>query len=361
MAFGAGTLISSLTFELTLEAYDRAGLDAVAVGLPLGALAFFVGDWLIDRAGAASTASAPAASRPRAAAAIVAGCRPRRHPRVGRHRHQPAGRRGHRHRFRGRRSSSPICPKGCRRRSGMKKAGTQHRDSSSACGSLVVAASARRRGARLRAARASAGRTLVAGIAGVRRRRHPDDARRHDDARGVRRRRPRGRPGDCLRLRAGRAAHGRRLSDRLSPVCSQSPFCGTIGASTRAPRGVRAETPWGSRHEARTHFPHDRRAGRGRSARRRACGGGGGGGLEVLGGTSASPTATPASAVPSASTASSPSPTASARADAGRAAATAATPSATTRPPATAADLEAYLAAVKPIYKEAMRIETDRR
>jgi zinc transporter, ZIP family len=51
MAFGAGTLISSLTFELTLEAYNRAGLDAVAAGLPLGALAFFAGDWLIDRWG----------------------------------------------------------------------------------------------------------------------------------------------------------------------------------------------------------------------------------------------------------------------------------------------------------------------
>jgi ZIP family zinc transporter len=51
MAFGAGTLISSLTFELTLDAYNRAGLDAVAAGLPLGALAFFAGDWLIDEWG----------------------------------------------------------------------------------------------------------------------------------------------------------------------------------------------------------------------------------------------------------------------------------------------------------------------
>jgi zinc transporter, ZIP family len=51
MAFGAGTLISSLTFELTLEAYNTAGLDAVAAGLPLGALAFFAGDWLIDEWG----------------------------------------------------------------------------------------------------------------------------------------------------------------------------------------------------------------------------------------------------------------------------------------------------------------------
>jgi zinc transporter, ZIP family len=48
MAFGAGTLISALTLELTADAYDSAGLDAVALGLPLGALAFFFGDRLIE-------------------------------------------------------------------------------------------------------------------------------------------------------------------------------------------------------------------------------------------------------------------------------------------------------------------------
>jgi ZIP family zinc transporter len=51
MAFGSGVLISALSFELTKEAYDKAGASAVAVGLGGGALTFFVGDWLIDRRG----------------------------------------------------------------------------------------------------------------------------------------------------------------------------------------------------------------------------------------------------------------------------------------------------------------------
>jgi ZIP family zinc transporter len=51
MAFGAGVLISALTFELTEEAFRRGGVDAVAAGLAAGALSFFVGDWIIDRRG----------------------------------------------------------------------------------------------------------------------------------------------------------------------------------------------------------------------------------------------------------------------------------------------------------------------
>jgi len=51
MAFGAGVLISALAFELTEEAFDLAGADAVAAGLAAGGLAFFAGDWLIDRRG----------------------------------------------------------------------------------------------------------------------------------------------------------------------------------------------------------------------------------------------------------------------------------------------------------------------
>ncbi|HJW75695.1 MAG TPA: ZIP family metal transporter [Thermoleophilia bacterium] len=51
MAFGAGVLISALSFELTADAYDLGGADAVAVGLALGALAFFAGDWFIDDRG----------------------------------------------------------------------------------------------------------------------------------------------------------------------------------------------------------------------------------------------------------------------------------------------------------------------
>jgi ZIP family zinc transporter len=51
MAFGAGVLISALTFDLTREAFDRGGVDAVSVGLAAGAIAFFSGDWVIDHRG----------------------------------------------------------------------------------------------------------------------------------------------------------------------------------------------------------------------------------------------------------------------------------------------------------------------
>jgi ZIP family zinc transporter len=51
LAFGAGTLISALTFELTQQAYDLGGADAVTLGLAAGALAYFAGDLLIDRRG----------------------------------------------------------------------------------------------------------------------------------------------------------------------------------------------------------------------------------------------------------------------------------------------------------------------
>jgi ZIP family zinc transporter len=51
LAFGAGTLVSAITFELTDDAYALGGADAVAIGLALGALAFFIGDSQIDRRG----------------------------------------------------------------------------------------------------------------------------------------------------------------------------------------------------------------------------------------------------------------------------------------------------------------------
>ena len=53
MAFGVGALISAVTYELTREAYARGGVDAVLVGLTLGALVFFAGDLAIDRRGGA--------------------------------------------------------------------------------------------------------------------------------------------------------------------------------------------------------------------------------------------------------------------------------------------------------------------
>lgn len=51
MAFGAGVLVSAVAFELTDEAYRAAGGPAAAAGLLAGSVAFFAGDWLIDRAG----------------------------------------------------------------------------------------------------------------------------------------------------------------------------------------------------------------------------------------------------------------------------------------------------------------------
>ena len=44
MAFGVGVLFSAVSFELTSEAYDRAGADAVVIGLLGGSLVFFAGD-----------------------------------------------------------------------------------------------------------------------------------------------------------------------------------------------------------------------------------------------------------------------------------------------------------------------------
>jgi ZIP family zinc transporter len=52
LAFGAGTLVSALTFELTREAYRLGGADAVAIGLAAGALAYFTGDHLVNKTGA---------------------------------------------------------------------------------------------------------------------------------------------------------------------------------------------------------------------------------------------------------------------------------------------------------------------
>jgi ZIP family zinc transporter len=52
MAFGAGVLISAVSFELIQDASDSTDGDwAIAVGLFAGAMTFFVGDYLIDRAG----------------------------------------------------------------------------------------------------------------------------------------------------------------------------------------------------------------------------------------------------------------------------------------------------------------------
>jgi ZIP family zinc transporter len=48
LGFGAGTLISAISFELTEEAYRLGGADALTAGLALGSAAFYLGDRLIS-------------------------------------------------------------------------------------------------------------------------------------------------------------------------------------------------------------------------------------------------------------------------------------------------------------------------
>ena len=52
MAFGAGVLISAVSFDLTEEALGLGGSDATALGLAVGALVYFGGDRLLNRGGA---------------------------------------------------------------------------------------------------------------------------------------------------------------------------------------------------------------------------------------------------------------------------------------------------------------------
>ena len=51
MAFGAGTLISAIAYDLVEDAAASGRPQRLAIGLALGAVAFFVGDWWVDRAG----------------------------------------------------------------------------------------------------------------------------------------------------------------------------------------------------------------------------------------------------------------------------------------------------------------------
>lgn len=52
LGFGAGALISAVSFELTEEALQLGGADATAAGLAIGALVFFAGDAALHRRGA---------------------------------------------------------------------------------------------------------------------------------------------------------------------------------------------------------------------------------------------------------------------------------------------------------------------
>lgn len=50
MAFGSGALIAAVAYELVLEAFET-DFAVAASGFAAGALAFYVGDWAIDRRG----------------------------------------------------------------------------------------------------------------------------------------------------------------------------------------------------------------------------------------------------------------------------------------------------------------------
>ncbi|MFJ8871671.1 ZIP family metal transporter [Streptomyces sp. NPDC102473] len=52
MAFGAGVLLSAVSFELVGEAYKRGGLAPAAIGTVLGAVAYTVGNMALARRGA---------------------------------------------------------------------------------------------------------------------------------------------------------------------------------------------------------------------------------------------------------------------------------------------------------------------
>ena len=51
MAFGAGALIAAVAYELVLEAFETDVGRSRPSGFAVGALAFYVGDWAIDRRG----------------------------------------------------------------------------------------------------------------------------------------------------------------------------------------------------------------------------------------------------------------------------------------------------------------------
>ncbi|MBD2214316.1 ZIP family zinc transporter [Calothrix sp. FACHB-156] len=52
MAFGAGVLISALSFELMDEAYRRGGFDSTAIGFVSGAVVYTAANWVLAQQGA---------------------------------------------------------------------------------------------------------------------------------------------------------------------------------------------------------------------------------------------------------------------------------------------------------------------
>jgi zinc transporter, ZIP family len=65
LAFGAGALVSAVSFDLAQEGVELGGGDSVAVGLAVGALTYYLADRAVDRLGEpehAGSSAAPAAT-----------------------------------------------------------------------------------------------------------------------------------------------------------------------------------------------------------------------------------------------------------------------------------------------------------
>ncbi|HSF85656.1 MAG TPA: ZIP family zinc transporter [Acidimicrobiia bacterium] len=73
MAFGVGALISSVSFELVVPALEAVEFWEVAAGLIAGALAFFLGDRLINQLGGANRKSSVASEEENSGMGIALG------------------------------------------------------------------------------------------------------------------------------------------------------------------------------------------------------------------------------------------------------------------------------------------------
>jgi ZIP family zinc transporter len=73
LAFGAGTLISAVAFELTDEAFHLGGADAVVIGLAAGAAAYYLGSVAIARRGGSRRMAASGRDDSESSAALLLG------------------------------------------------------------------------------------------------------------------------------------------------------------------------------------------------------------------------------------------------------------------------------------------------
>jgi zinc transporter, ZIP family len=72
MAFGSGALIAAVAYELVLDAYETSA-DLAALGFAVGALAFYAGNWAIDRRRGGRVGMTGAGQLAGSASAIVLG------------------------------------------------------------------------------------------------------------------------------------------------------------------------------------------------------------------------------------------------------------------------------------------------